>query len=271
MESFDGSRPFEVLRKIPGSIPNPVPYSGCIHVITSPWFFHKYYWEWLTVEPNIYLALGCHPQDSMKMKEENFNDLENAMIHPKVVALGEFGLDEVWAERGVEWEIQKDVFRCQVQLALKTQKPMVLHLRGFEALADAAGILEEENVPKHWPIHLHAFTYKYSFCKEMAEEYTGMKFGLVANNFDPNVVRNLPLSRILLETDGPYFFPKELGTSGVSIPSYVSCVAKEIAKLKGIELVDVLEANLDNAYDLYKIPRPPHDLFKKSEKSKYII
>ena len=102
----------------------------------------------------------------------------------------------------------------------------------------------------------------------MAGDYTGMKFGLVANNFDPNVVRNLPLSRILLETDGPYFFPKELGTSGVSIPTYVSCVAKEIAQLKGIALVDVLEANLDNAYELYNIPRPPHDLFKKSEKSK---
>ena len=270
MENFDNG-PFEVLRKIPGLIPNPVPYSGCLHVITSPHFFDKTFWDWLTLEPNVYLALGCHPQDSMKMEEKDFLNLENSMLHPKVVALGEIGLDEVWEERGICMDIQKSIFKRQVQLAIKMQKPMILHLRGFKAMVDATIILEEEKVPKHWPIHLHAFTYSYDFCKKFEEEYSGMKFGMVANKFDLDVVTNLPLSKILLETDGPYFFPMELGTHGVSVPNYISSVAKEIAYIKGIELFDVLVANVNNAYDLYKIPCPPSDLFHKSEKSNFEI
>ena len=107
--------------------------------------------------------------------------------------------------------------------------------------------------------------------EKFEEKYSGMKFGMVANKFDLDVVTNLPLSKILLETDGPYFFPMELGTHGVSVPNYVSSVAKEIAYIKGIELFDVLVANVNNAYDLYKIPCPPIDLFQKPEKSNFEI
>merc|ERR1712141_378861 len=188
------------------------------------------------------------------------------MEHPKVVALGEFGLDEKWAERGILMDTQKDVFRSQVQMALKVNKPMVLHLRGYGALDSAKYILEEENVPKNWPIHLHAFTYSIDICKEWAEEYTSMKFGLVSENFDPEIVKNMPLNRLLLETDSPYFYPKELGNKGISIPNYISFVAKEIAHYKGIETYDVLDANLDNVNELYNIPS--RNVIQKSEKNK---
>ena len=266
MENFNGNMPFEVLRKMPKKIPNTVSFNGCINVITNPYHFDKIYWEWLADEPNVYLAIGCHPQDSMKMKEMDFVHLENSMEHPKVVALGEFGLDEKWAERGILMDTQKDVFRSQVQMALKVNKPMVLHLRGYGALDSAKYILEEENVPKNWPIHLHAFTYSIDICKEWAEEYTSMKFGLVSENFDPEIVKNMPLNRLLLETDSPYFYPKELGNKGISIPNYISFVAKEIAHYKGIETYDVLDANLDNVNELYNIPS--RNVIQKSEKSK---
>ena len=85
-----------------------------------------------------------------------------ALKHPKVVALGEIGLDDKWTnDSEVVFLRQQEVFRAQVKLALKAQKPMVFHIRGRNATYVAKEILEDENVPNTWPIHMHAFTDPY--------------------------------------------------------------------------------------------------------------
>ena len=65
----------------------------------------------------------------------------------------------------------------------------------------------ESMVPKHWPIHMHGFTNSWKICQFWAKDWPNMKFGLVSDKFDPEIIRKLPLNRILLETDAPYFHP----------------------------------------------------------------
>ena len=177
----------------------------------------------------------------------NFTALE----HPKVVALGEFGLDDFWAN-GNDYHFvnQQQVFRQQLKLALEAKKPMVLHIRGMNSLAAAKYLLEYENVPRDWPIHMHAFTNSWTECKIWADEWSGMKFGLVSDHFDPDIVRYLPLDRILLETDAPYFFPKKLkGKSVVTIPGDVWYVANQVAHFKSVKVKEVLQGR--NGFEYY--------------------
>ena len=70
--------------------------------------------------------------------------------------------------------------------------------------------MRDVNVPKDWPIHMHCFTNTWQFCEEWAKEWTSMMFGFTPDSFSEQVIVNLPLSRILLETDAPYFLPKQV-------------------------------------------------------------
>ena len=106
---------------------------------------------------------------------------------------------------------------------------MVLHIRGPKALAVAKEVLESM-VPKDWPIHMHAFTNSWKICQSWANYWPNMKFGFVADNFDAEIIRKLPLNRILLETDAPYFIPKDERDEniGASLPGNVKVVANQI-------------------------------------------
>lgn len=98
----------------------------------------------------------------------------------------------------------------QIKIAMKHKKPLVFHLRGQNSLRAAKTILEMAGLPQNWPIHMHCFTDDWEVCQEWSQEWTQMKFGFTLNSFDPEVVKNLPLSRILLETDAPYFPPSRI-------------------------------------------------------------
>ena len=95
-------------------------------------------------------------------------------------------------------------------MAIQKEKPLVIHLRGSESLVFAHEIMTAVNLPKHWPIHMHCFTYSWDDCRKWAQEWPRMKFGFTSDSFYEDVVKNLPLSKILLETDGPYFLPKKV-------------------------------------------------------------
>ena len=83
-------------------------FEGCINVITHPNKFHTKFWDWLD-EPQMYLALGCHPENSNHYNLSAEYYLEQALDHPKVIALGEVGLDDVWDQRGISLQLQKQV------------------------------------------------------------------------------------------------------------------------------------------------------------------
>ena len=155
-------------------------------------------------------------------------------------------------------------------MALKTEKPMVLHLRGPNSLAVAKEVLESM-VPKKWPIHMHGFTNSWKICQPWAKDWPNMKFGLLSDKFDPEIIRNLPMNRILLETDAPYFPPLRLRNNGqekinISFPSDVWYVANQIAYFLGKKVEVVLAANRKNVSELYKIR--PADLRHKLKENK---
>ena len=91
---------------------------------------------------------------------------------------------------------------------MKTDKTLVLHIRGLNATNAAKEIMTEVGLSADWPIHMHAFTGSFSECQDWSEKWPGMKFGLVSDCFDHKIAENLSMDKILLETDAPYFLPK---------------------------------------------------------------
>ncbi|MBU8881427.1 TatD family hydrolase [Bacillus sp. FJAT-29790] len=199
----------------------------------------------------IYACVGWHPVDAIDMKDEDLQWIEELSSHPKVVALGEMGLDYYWDKSPKE--IQKEVFRKQIQLAKKVKLPIVIHNR--EATADIVEILKEEGADEVGGI-MHCF----SGSPEIAQECVNMNFYIslggpvtFKNAKKPKEVAEvIPLEKLLIETDCPYLTPHPYRGKR-NEPSYVKLVAEEIAEIKKISLEEVAKATTDNAKKLFGI------------------
>jgi TatD DNase family protein len=201
--------------------------------------------------PFLYAAVGWHPVDAIDMTEGDLKWIEELSIHPKVVAIGEMGLDYHWDKSPKE--IQMEVFRKQIRLAKRVKLPIVIHNR--EATGDIVEILKEEKASEVGGI-MHCF----SGSLEVAKECIDMNFYIslggpvtFKNAKKPKeVAKEIPLERLLIETDCPYLAPHPYRGKR-NEPSYVSLVAKEIAELKGITYEEVVHKTYDNARHLFKI------------------
>ena len=102
-----GPQPLQLLKEIyPTAFTST--FEGCINVITHPNQFHNQFWDWLD-EPEMYLAIGCHPENSKSYDLIAEETLKESLEHPKVIALGEIGLDDVWEKRGISFKTQTEV------------------------------------------------------------------------------------------------------------------------------------------------------------------
>jgi len=196
--------------------------------------------------PFVYAAIGCHPTDAAEYDDE----LEAWLAHlvrqeEKVVAIGEVGLDYHWDT--VPREVQHQVFRRQIALARRLGVPLVIHNR--EADEDTVRILEEEGAAEVGGV-MHCFAGDW----EMAKRCLDMNFyiglgGLVTFKNAPNakeVARQVPLDRLLLETDAPYLAPvPHRGKRNES--GFVLHVAETIAQLRGMPVEALAEATTANA------------------------
>ncbi|KFN03663.1 TatD family deoxyribonuclease [Bacillus clarus] len=199
----------------------------------------------------IYAAVGWHPVDAIDMTEEHLVWLEELAAHPKVVALGEMGLDYHWDKSPKE--IQKEVFRKQIALAKKVKLPIIIHNR--DATQDIVDILEEEQAAKVGGI-MHCF----SGSVEVAKRCIDMNFlislgGPVTfkNAKKPKeVAMEIPMEKLLIETDCPYLTPHPFRGKR-NEPSYVKLVAEEIANLKGISYEEVAQVTTENAKKLFGV------------------
>lgn len=199
----------------------------------------------------MYASVGWHPVDAIDMKEEDLKWIEELSEHPKVVAIGEMGLDYHWDKSPKE--IQKEVFRKQIRLAKRVQLPIIIHNR--EATADIIEILEEENAADVGGI-MHCF----SGSAETAKKCVGMNFYIslggpvtFKNAKKPKeVAAEIPLDRLLIETDCPYLAPHP-HRGKRNEPSYVKLVAEQIAEIKNLTLEEVEEATTQNARKLFGI------------------
>lgn len=201
----------------------------------------------------IYASVGWHPVDAIDMKEEDLIWLEELASHPKVVALGEMGLDYYWDKSPKE--IQKEVFRKQIRLAKKVKLPIIIHNR--DATSDIVDILKEEKAEEVGGI-MHC----YSGSVEIAKECTKMNFYIslggpvtFKNAKQPKKVAiEIPLDRLLIETDCPYLTPHPYRGKR-NEPSYVKLVAEQIAELKGVSFEEVSRITTENANKIFGINR----------------
>ncbi len=199
----------------------------------------------------IYGAMGIHPSECAAMTEQWMEEIENFLQKSKMVAVGEIGLDYHWEEPGREW--QQHWFRRQLQLARKVNKPVIIHSR--DAAADTMRILKEEHAGE-----IGGVIHCYSYSPELAQEFLQMGFyigvgGVVTFKNGKKLketVQQIPLEKIVLETDSPYMAPEpNRGQRNSSLN--LRYVAAAIAELKGISSEKVIEQTWQNALDLYRI------------------
>jgi TatD DNase family protein len=201
----------------------------------------------------IFACVGWHPVDAIDMTDEDLAWIEELAAHPKVVAIGEMGLDYHWDKSPKD--VQKDVFRRQIRLAKKVKLPIVIHNR--DATADVVEILREEGAGEVGGI-MHC----YSGSVEVAKECLDMNFYIslggpvtFKNAKKPKeVAEAVPLEKLLIETDCPYLAPHPYRGKR-NEPAYVKLVAEQIAELKGLAFEEVAEATTQNAKRLFGINR----------------
>ncbi|MDC2867475.1 MULTISPECIES: TatD family hydrolase [unclassified Bacillus (in: firmicutes)] len=199
----------------------------------------------------IYAAVGWHPVDAIDMTEEHLEWLEELAAHPKVVALGEMGLDYHWDKSPKE--VQKEVFRKQIRLARKVNLPIIIHNR--DATQDIVDILKEENASEVGGI-MHCFSGSVEVAKQCVEMNFLISLGgpvTFKNAKKPKeVAMEIPMEQLLIETDCPYLTPHPFRGQR-NEPSYVKLVAEEIAKLKGLSYEEVAIKTTENAKKLFGI------------------
>jgi TatD DNase family protein len=197
--------------------------------------------------PYIYAAVGVHPHDVLNMAEKDIDTLRELAEHPKVVAIGEIGLD--YHYDGDYKEEQHRWFKRQLELADEVKLPIIVHSR--EASQDSFDIISASRV-RSGVIHA------YSGGVEMAREYIKMGFyigvgGVVTFKNAKKlveVVKNIPLESILLETDAPYLAPEPVrGTCNNS--QNIEFVAQKISEIKQIDKQCVIDVTRNNAERLF--------------------
>ena len=261
-------------------------FGGCIANFCDPW-------DWTqgalgdqissliracSNEQRIFITLGCHPHFADKLDDAALDQLRMLAGRSDlgIVAIGECGLDTS-PKNKVPLKVQLEAFGAQVDLALSFNLPIVLHIRGAEE--EAFRLLETKKVPPDWPMHYHCFSGTLEMAEQWLGDYPASKIGLTGLVTYPDAVqvhevaRHLPLEKIVLETDSPYFLPytvnKRSYPYSFSQPGHVLQVATEVnifvkvihslkqyfkvAELRGVSLLKVLGANRKNIHELYCI------------------
>lgn len=199
----------------------------------------------------IYAAVGIHPHDAGEANEATFEEMKRMAAHPKVVAIGEMGLD--YYRNLSPQNVQQEIFRRQIALAKEAGLPVIIHDR--DAHGDVMRILKEEKTGDAGGV-LHCFSGSW----EMAVEC--IKMGFYISVAGPvtfhnagrlkDIAARVPADRLLIETDAPYLTPEpHRGKRNES--AYVLYVAAEIARLRGINPEELGELAAGNTKRLFKI------------------
>ena len=198
---------------------------------------------------NFFASVGVHP-DYENIEEPTVAGLLALADHEKVVAIGETGLDYFRLTGDLEW--QRTRFRTHIQAAIQCGKPLVIHTRN--AAADTLRIMREENAQKIGGV-MHCFTESLEVALEAIELGFYISFSGIVTFKNAvaikEVARQVPLSRMLIETDSPYLAPIPY-RGKTNQPSYVKHVAEEIAKLRGISFEEVATTTTENFFQLFK-------------------
>jgi len=202
--------------------------------------------------PEVYGSVGFHPHDASAMSDSLENKIRQlAQEEEKLIAIGEIGLDYHYLYCPVE--VQQRVFRQQLMLAEELNLPVVMHSR--EAEADTLNILKENPVKSVGVAH--SFTSSFEMARTLVEMgwYLGINGIVTFKNAEDlrEVVRWLPLEKLLLETDSPFLTPVPF-RGKPNKPAHIPVIATFIAELRDISLQELAEQTNENAQRLFKLP-----------------
>ncbi len=201
---------------------------------------------------NLFASVGVHP-DNQEGRDPTIDDLLSLAAHPKVVAIGETGLDYYRLTGDLEW--QRNRFRRHIRAAKECGKPLIIHTRS--SFEDTLKVLRKEGTDSVGGV-FHCFTESI----EVAQQVLDLGFYISISGIVTfknaaaikEVARTIPLDKLLVETDSPYLAPVP-HRGKRNEPAYVRYVAEEVAKLRGIEYSALAEATTRNFFKLFKSAR----------------
>jgi TatD DNase family protein len=204
---------------------------------------------------NVYCSVGTHPHNATEEKDLTLADILNYTAHPKVVAIGEAGLDYHYEGNPDD---QAAGFRRHIEAARQTGLPLVIHAR--DADADTAAILKEESTAGAFPFLLHCFTASRALAETAIELGGYVSFsGVLTFKNSPEIRETaaaLPRDRLLVETDAPYLAPVPK-RGKPNEPAYVAHTASVLADVCGVSFEEIARQTSDNFFRLFnKVPDP---------------
>ncbi len=213
----------------------------------------------------IYAAVGFHPTSLEEFAEETFEEIEELARQPKVVAVGEIGLDYYWVKDARQRAFQREALRRQLTFAREIEKPVVIHMREEDdawfgdCSTDLLNILQEwqnelNGKLRERPGVLHSFNGTLATAQKALalNFYIGVTGPLTYKKAEQKrqVVSQLPLERLLIETDSPFLAPApHRGTRNE--PAYVAHIADKIAEIHSKDLAEIAEITAANAQQLF--------------------
>ena len=219
-------------------------------------------------QSNIYAAVGFHPTDLDKFSENAFNEVKQLASHPKVVAIGEIGIDYYWVKEREERAFQHEALRRQLEFAASMHKPVIIHMREEgdvwfgQASIDLLRILGEwhkalrtENHPlAEKPGVLHSFNGNLETAQKALELnfYIGVTGPVTYKNAEEkrNIIKQLPITQLLIETDSPFLTPVP-HRGKRNEPAFVTYIADKIAEIHKTTREQVAEITARNAAHLF--------------------
>jgi TatD DNase family protein len=198
----------------------------------------------------VYAAVGVHPNDCAGFDAAQLHEIRSLAQHPKVVAIGEIGLDYYWHK--VDHDTQARAFRAQLELAAEINKPVIIHSR--DAASDVVTLLEEFTRQVRLTGTLHSYfddldvaqrAFAIGFCIGVTGPITFKK-----SNRERDIIRQVPLDHVLLETDAPFLTPAP-HRGERNEPAYMRHVAETIAQAREQSVEDVARQSTANAEQLF--------------------
>lgn len=200
-------------------------------------------------ELGLFATVGVHPEYT-DVEEPSEGRLVELASHPKVIAIGETGLDYYWQKDQPEW--QRDRFRTHIRAAKRCDKPLVVHTR--DSAPDTLRVLKEEGADAVGGV-MHCFTENWEMASQALDLGFYISFSGIVTFKNAAIVKEVaqkcPIDRILVETDSPYLAPVPY-RGKPNEPAYVRYVAEEIARLRGLAFDELAVATTDNFFRLFK-------------------
>jgi TatD DNase family protein len=205
-------------------------------------------------DPDVWATVATHPHDVARMTPAWWAVHERLAWHPRVVAIGETGLDYFRVEGDTGW--QRERFRAHIRAAREAGKPLVIHTRA--AAEDTLRIMREERAGEAGGV-MHCFTETWEVAQAAMDLGFLISFSGIVTFKNAQALRDVairvPLDRMLVETDSPYLAPVP-HRGKPNEPAWVRHVAEEVARLRGIAFEEVARATTANFFGLFRDARP---------------